>query len=88
MTVKYSNGGESVVDVKPRSQIAFERQFNVGIVTAFGASEGLRFEHIYFMAWHAANTGASFDDWLDSVDGIDMEVGSSDPTLPVPSAGI
>lgn len=88
MTVNYTNGGASTVDVKPRSQIAFERQFDIGIAAAFSNANGLRFEHIYFMAWHASKTNQPFDDWLESVDGIDMEVGDpADPTLPVPSAG-
>ena len=88
LTVRYVNGGDSVVDVKPRSQIAFERQFDTSITTAFANAQGLRFEHIYFLAWHAAKTGAPFDDWLDSVDGIDMEVdGSADPTPATPSPG-
>lgn len=88
ITVKYGNGGSSTVDVKPRSQIAFERKFDVGITAAFGAAEGLRFEHIYFLAWHASKSSADFDDWLDTVDGIDFEVGANaDPTPPVPSDG-
>lgn len=88
MTINFANGAKSVVEVKPRSQIAFERKFNMGIAAAFGGgADGLRFEHLYFMAWHASKASQEFDDWLDLVDGIDMEVEAVDPTPPVPSDG-
>lgn len=88
MTVTYANGGDSKVEVKPRSQIAFERKFDRSIADAFGSADALRFEYVYFLAWHASKSTVDFDDWLDSVEGIDMEVaGQPDPTAPVPSAG-
>ena len=88
MNVSYSNGGLSTVEVKPRSQIAFERKFDMGIAAAFGTgSDGLRFEHLYFLAWHASKSSAEFDAWIDTVEGIDMEIEAVDPTPPVPSDG-
>ena len=88
LTVMYESGATSTVDVRPRSQIAFERQFDIAIAEAFGDEKGLRFEHIYFLAWHASKASQPFDDWLELVENIDMEVdGSADPTPAAPSDG-
>lgn len=88
LTVKYDNGGSSNVDVKPRTQIAFERKFDLSMTEAF-TDQSLRFEWLYFMAWHASKTSVEFDEWMETVEGIDMEVDGTDadPTSPVPSAG-
>lgn len=90
LTVTYSDGRTEEVVVRPRTQIAFERHYNIAIAAAFDpeSSTGMRLEHMYFMAYHASKSAVEFDDWVDTVDGIDVEVeGTVDPTPPVPSAG-
>lgn len=86
MTVAYSDGRSQRVTVKPVTQVAFERHFKCSFAEAFSGQPA--FEHIYFVAWHAARTGFEFDPWLDTVDGIDFEVPVQvDPTSPAASAG-
>ena len=90
LTIEYANGDRSEVVVKPRTQVAFERKFNTAIAVAFDpeSPNGMRFEYMYFMAWHASRASQEFDVWLDLVEGIDVEVDESEgPTPPAPSDG-
>lgn len=84
LTVKHADGTTSIADVRPRSQIAFERKFDMSITAAFASG---RHEYLYFMAWHASRSADGFDDWMETVHGIDVEVEAADPTRPVPPAG-
>lgn len=90
VTIRFLDGATSECVVRPRTQIAFERKFNVAITSVFNpeAPGAMRFEYLYFMAYHASKASQEFDVWLDLVDGIDVEVEDTvDPTLPVPSGG-
>ena len=73
----------TTVTAGPATQVAFEREHNVGIASI--ATEQ-RVEHIYWLAWHASKPGVDFDKWLDSIDSIDVDVQSVGPTKPTPSA--
>jgi hypothetical protein len=82
----HSDGRRVDVVVRPATQVAFEREFTVAIAAAF--AESPRMEHIYFMAWHAAKSGLPFEEWIESVDGLDVgEVETVNPSLPTASAG-
>lgn len=86
MTVHHQDGRDQRVVVKPINQVAFEREFKRSFAEAFNGAPA--FEHIYWVAWHAARAGVEFDAWLDTVDGIDFgETVPVDPTNPAASAG-
>ncbi len=87
LTVHYTNGGVSTVEAKPRSQVAFEQKFNMPLSQAFSNELGTRFEHLYYLAWHASKAGQEFAAWLDEVENIDIEVEAADPTTATPSDG-
>ena len=85
ITVTHIDGSTSEAKVTPVVQVAFERNFNDGI-TVLSDTATMRMEYIYWLAWHAAKTGASFDDWLETIDAIEVEVESADPSLPAQPA--
>ena len=88
MTVKYNDGREQPVTSKPVTQVAFERRYSTGFAAAFSAIETVQLEWIYFLAWHAARTGLEFDEWLDTVDEIDVGTADKiDPFVQATSAG-
>jgi hypothetical protein len=84
MTVSYQDGRSVEVAVGPASQVAFERQFDLSITELGG--DGTRLEHFYWLGWNASKTGVEFDAWLESVDSIDWDVDTPDPTKPAPPA--
>jgi hypothetical protein len=94
-------GGETVeATAGPRTQVAFERQFNTPLTDLIQADQdgvndkgepnvtGVHFksEHLYWLAWHALKSQAPFDDWLDTVDEIGFDVAAADPTRPAQPA--
>lgn len=64
------DGEEHLFPVKPKSVVAFERQFKMGLSKAFNADQ--KMEHIYWLGWEsmrsAGNVVKPFDSWLDTVD--------------------
>jgi hypothetical protein len=86
MTINYLDERAVKVTVLPVTQVAFERHFKCAFSSAF--AEAPAFEHVLFLAWHAARTGLEFDPWLETVAGVDLgDADAVDPTNPVPSAG-
>lgn len=83
MTVAYNDGRDQELKVGPVTQVAFEREHNCGIATI--ATE-MRMSHIYWLAWHATRPGVGFDQWLETVEAIDFDVSTADPTQPAPPA--
>lgn len=82
LTVKYGDGTAAEVKTGPRTEVEFERKFNVGLVEAFQKEDAMRLEWLYFLAWHASKSKAPFDDWLDSIETVEVEGASA----PDPSA--
>jgi hypothetical protein len=88
MTVNYQDERTVKVTVLPVTQVAFERHFKCAFAAAFNEDVKPSFEHIYFIAWHAARSGLEFDPWLETVAGIEFgEATPVDPTNPAPLAG-
>ncbi len=87
--VEYIDGRKAKINVLPVTHVAFEREFSMSFVAAFSEPTTLRMEHMLWLAWHAARTGTSFDDWLGTVAGLDMDVESTpvDPTNATPTDG-
>lgn len=74
--ISYADGRKVDVKAGPATQVAFERENNCAIATI---ATDQRMTYIYWLAWHAAKTGIGFDDWLDTVDEIDVEVTDAVP---------
>jgi hypothetical protein len=74
LRVVKADGTDVVLPVMPKTVVAFERQFGMGIGKAFQSEQ--KAEHLYWMAWKAqANTGAvvkPFDGWLDDVVSVEL----------------
>lgn len=88
LTIEYSDGARAEVAIRPRTQVAFEQKFNIALGDAFTEDGAVRFEHLYFLAWHAGRASQEFAVWLDLVEGIEVEVdGPVDPTPPILSDG-
>lgn len=84
LTVHYSDGQTREAKAGPATQVAFEREHNVGMAAL--ATEQ-KVSHIYWLAWHASKPGVDFDTWLESVESIEVDIDAADPTKPAPSAG-
>jgi ribulose bisphosphate carboxylase small subunit len=73
-----SSSGE--YQVGPKVQVAFEREWKVGLPKAFGDQQ--RLEHLYWIAWKAVEASGAvvkpFDAWLDTVQSVEM-VGQDGP---------
>jgi hypothetical protein len=77
MRVTYEDGQSTVVRVGPKTQIAFERHFDVAMF-----KYERRLEHMYWMCWHALSQtgteGRGFDDWLTDVDDVTYQIDTPD----------
>lgn len=60
--------------VKPRTVLAFERKFGMGMAKAFSTDQ--RHEHIYFLGWEAMRSSGHvvkpFDAWLDEIEEVEL----------------
>lgn len=74
---------DEVVEVSatPSVIVAFERHFKVGLAGALSADQ--KMEHLYWLAWkgmHAAgNVVKPFDQWLDTIRNVEVEIGDPGP---------
>jgi len=71
LSVKMEGEDEAqVFPVKPRTVMAFERHFKVGLGTAF--TKEPRMEHQYWLGWECMRSSGQvvkpFDQWLNDVD--------------------
>ena len=83
LTIHYADGRTIEVKVGPSTQVAFEREHNVGIV-AIATEQKL--SHVYWLGWHASKTGLGFDEWLETLDSVDVDMSDADPTKPAAPA--
>lgn len=83
-----TSAGTSDYTVGPKIQVAFEREFKVGLPKAFSADQ--KMEHLYWLAWKCAaeeaRTGGPavkpFDGWLDAVESVEVVGVDADPLSP------
>lgn len=69
LKVAYNDGSSEEVTVGPVSQVAFEREHNIGIGVL---AKDQKMGHLYWLAWHASTKGqGSFDDWLRELDSVE-----------------
>lgn len=74
LVVEHTDGSQNTLNVLPKTLVAFERQFKVGIGSL---STDPRMEYIYWLAWDAEKTSGAivkpFDGWLDDVVSVESE---------------
>jgi len=75
LTLRVTHSGEtSEYTVGPKVQVAFEREWKMGMPKALTNEQ--RMEHLYWLAWKAqAASGAvvkPFDGWLDGVEAVEV----------------
>ena len=83
ITLRVTTDGRSEdIVVGPKVQVAFEREWKVGLPKAFGADQ--RLEYVYWLAWKAIKESGAvvkpFDGWLDTVENVEM-VGADETPL-------
>jgi hypothetical protein len=63
-----------IFPVKPRTVLAFERKFAMGMGKAF--TQDQRHEHIYFLGWESMRSSGHvvkpFEAWLDEVEEVEL----------------
>lgn len=70
VTVKHRNGGTSVGEVWPSTEVAFEEEFGIAWTEAFSA-QFVHQKYLYFAAYHAlreaGQTSLPFPEWMKTV---------------------
>jgi hypothetical protein len=68
------DGTTNEYSVGPKVQVAFEREWKIGMPAAF--SENQKMEHLYWLAWKAQQASGAvvkpFDGWLEGVDSVEI----------------
>lgn len=76
ITVTKTDGTQTEYQITPRTVVAFERFFKVGLAAAFTNDQ--KMEHLYWLAWDAERVAGNvvplFDKWLESIASVDMAV--------------
>ncbi len=62
--------------VRPKTIVAFERHFKIGLAQAFSRDQ--KQEHVYWLGWEAerfaGNVVKPFDQWLETLVSVGIEV--------------
>lgn len=68
------NGETNEYQAGPKVQVAFEREWKIGMPKAF--SNDQRMEHLYWLAWKAQQASGAvvkpFDGWLEGVESVEI----------------
>lgn len=79
VTITRSDQTSDTYPIRPKTIVAFERHFKVGLSQAFVKDQ--KSEHLYWLAWECERTSGvavkPFDTWLDGIDMVDMKTVSS-----------
>ncbi len=74
LRVTDSNGSSNDYTVGPKVQVAFEREWKVGLPKAFTNDQ--KMEHLYWLGWKAQQSSGAvvkpFDGWLDTVESVEV----------------
>jgi hypothetical protein len=74
LRVTDSNGSSNDYTVGPKVQVAFEREWKVGMPKAFASEQ--KMEHLYWLGWKAQQSSGAvvkpFDGWLDTVESVEV----------------
>lgn len=79
ITVVKADGTKAEYEITPRTVVAFERFFKVGLAAAFTNDQ--KMEHLYWLAWDAERVAGHvvplFDKWLETIISVDMAADAS-----------
>ena len=68
------DGTANEYPITPKVQVAFEREWKVGLPKAF--SNDQKMEHLYWLGWKAQQSSGAvvkpFDGWLEGVDSVEI----------------
>lgn len=81
MQVVYTDGRKQQVKVRPIDSVAFEEKYDMALTDALSNSTRTRLSYIYFLAYSATSTTLAFEEWLRSIE--EIEVGSVDDAAPL-----
>lgn len=78
LTLRVTHNGETnEYVVGPKVQVAFEREWKIGLPKAFSADQ--KMEHLYWLGWKAQQSSGAvvkpFDGWLDGVEAVEVVEG-------------
>ena len=69
-----ADGTATNYEVGPKVQVAFEREWKVGLPKAFTNDQ--KMEHLYWLGWKAQQSSGAvvkpFDGWLDTVESVEV----------------
>jgi len=68
--ITYSDERVEEVKLRPRAQIDFEEETGDALVTL--DSDEMRVSKLYLLAWFAAGKPGEFEDWIDSLDAVEL----------------
>jgi hypothetical protein len=68
--VTHIDGTEEEVALRPRAQIAYEEETGDALISL--DSDEMRVSKLYKLAWFAAGRPSDFDEWIDSLDSVEM----------------
>jgi hypothetical protein len=76
ITVTKTDGTTTEFEITPRTVVAFERYFKVGLASAFTNDQ--KMEHLYWLAWDSERVSGNvvplFDKWLETIVSVDMAI--------------
>jgi hypothetical protein len=74
LRVTDSSGNTNDYTVGPKVQVAFEREWKLGMPKAFSTEQ--KMEHLYWLGWKAQQSSGAvvkpFDGWLDTVESVEV----------------
>lgn len=78
ITVVRDDATTDTFTVRPKTIVAFERHFKIGLAQAFSRDQ--KQEHVYWLGWEAERSAGNvvkpFDQWLDTIESVGLEVDS------------
>jgi len=74
--------GAQDVKLSPRVIVEFERQFQTGLGRAFQTDQ--KAEHMFWLAWKATKSDKPFDEWLETVEDVQLNEGGDRPLSGTP----
>lgn len=91
--IAYTDGRTVRYPLTPKLQMTFERDFHIGVGKLNDGPEGVT--NVYRLAWHVQKANIAdyqgalplLEDWLDGVDGIEVESEDVVPFVATPSNG-
>ena len=80
LTLRVTHDGDTnEYAVGPKVQVAFEREWKVGMPKAFAADQ--KVEHVYWLAWKAQQASGAvvkpFDGWIEGLEGVEIVQGDN-----------